>query len=75
MRWMTSTLIALGMACAPAAHAHPQAQAQDDEQSQDQSQAQARLEDVSQVRRSLAYSSAQTSTDAAAREPHRYSRR
>jgi membrane-associated protease RseP (regulator of RpoE activity) len=41
MRWMTSTLIALGMACAPTAYAHPQPQAQDDEQVPDQSQAQA----------------------------------
>ena len=42
MRWMTSTLIALGMACAPtASYARPQAQTQDDEQGQDQSQPQA----------------------------------
>jgi membrane-associated protease RseP (regulator of RpoE activity) len=42
MRWMTSTLIALGMACAPtASYANPQAQPQDDEQAQDQSQPQA----------------------------------
>ena len=41
MRWMTSTLIALGMACAPAAtYAHPQAQAQDEDQDQAQPQAQ-----------------------------------
>jgi membrane-associated protease RseP (regulator of RpoE activity) len=41
MRWMTSTLIALGMACPPTAYAHPQARAQDDNQGQDQSQPQA----------------------------------